>query len=453
MSLDWQPPSHVSRADVIAASAAVIGAPPTPIEEAEDVFRISEVGLDWDIGAMVYSPAESATTPGGKRVGVFLLHGGSQDFRSMEDFARLIATRLRYKVVSMTYPGRLYLGAPDRKWPGDTIRPDGTVRTPIWLAGEDIGPDQYDIIEDTSMRSRYGTRILARARPGTRFFARIAGWPPAFETAMTTACARHFDDSFSVLVHGHSTGGPFVSMLSQRVANIGGVLAVENSPFGYIQERARIYTGNLERAAVGKPERTLEESRRADRFDDLSIRTWREEARYLGPEAAAAEGASALLRLPELMEQVFETWERSKIQASFKCEYLITRNVAQSLEAAAIVTADRLGLDAQATTALVARYVGMTRELSGPDVKPVPPTLFGITSASRDHPPEVYRDVILPAYAEMDPAPRTALTQFEAGVHDYTKPEPDLPMGVAPAVIAGWSDAISAGFFEPGGPW
>ena len=31
---------------------------------------------------------------------------------------------------------------------------------------------------------------------------------------------------FSVYAHGHSTGGPYVSMLSQRVANIAGVIAI-----------------------------------------------------------------------------------------------------------------------------------------------------------------------------------------------------------------------------------
>jgi len=30
---------------------------------------------------------------------------------------------------------------------------------------------------------------------------------------------------FSIYVHGHSTGGPYVSMLSQRIPNIAGVIA------------------------------------------------------------------------------------------------------------------------------------------------------------------------------------------------------------------------------------
>ena len=123
---DWRPPESLTRGEVVATSDELLASPEGGFEEYEDVFRISEVGLDWDIGVMVYEPPsdETAATPNGTPVGVFLLHGGSQDFRSMEAFARLIAGRLRYKVVSMTYPGRLYLPSPDRIWPGDTINPD-----------------------------------------------------------------------------------------------------------------------------------------------------------------------------------------------------------------------------------------------------------------------------------------------------------------------------------------
>jgi len=445
----FQLPTVVTRERVVEESKALLASEELPIREHEDVFRISSVGLEWDIGVKVYDPAAKVERmPNGAKAGVFLLHGGSQDFRSMEPLSRLIATRLGYKVVSMTFPGRLYLNAPDRKWPGETIRPDGTVRTPIWLAGEEIGPDQYDVVEDDSMRPRYGIRVLAKARPGTIFHARMAGWPAAFEDAMKEACRRHFNEEYSVLVHGHSTGGPFVTMLSQRVPNIAGVVAIENSPFGYIQEQARHFTGNIERRNLGLAPKTLRDAVRSDPFDELSIRTWREEARYAGPEAAATEGTAALLRLPELMEEVLGAWERVKIQANFKCEYPITRNVVSALEAAALATAERLGLDSEETQHLVDRYLGMTRELSGPGVKPVPPTLFGITRASRDHPEEVYREVILPMYAAMEPPPRTALTRFEAGVHDYMKAEPGLPFGVAPSVVTGWRTAVDNSFFE-----
>jgi hypothetical protein len=431
-------------------SDAVLSAPDIDITESEDVFRIESVGLDWDIGVRVYQPRDAdalAVTPDGRRIGLLLLHGGSGDFRSVEGFARLIAKKAGYKVASMTYPGRFYLEHQDRQWPGDTVRPDGSLRTPIWLHGETVERSDYDVVHDTSMRSREGTRILARAHRGTRFYDRMASWPAAFEDAMKETCRRHFDSRYAVLAHGHSTGGPFVAMLSQRVSNLVGVLAIENSPYGYIQERARLHTGNVERRDAGLHERTFAEAIRSDRFEDLAIRTWRDKARYLGPEIASAEGAHGLMRLPELIEDVMESWEKTTAQANFKCEYLVTRNITTSLEAAAKATAGRLGLDDSGTSALVNRFLGLTRELSDKDALPVPPTYFMITKNSRDHTEDVYRSVVLPMYAAMEGSPRTGLTVFDAGVHNYAKPEPDLPMGVAPTVIALWQRAIDGEFF------
>jgi hypothetical protein len=436
--------------DVIEMSDAVLASPDIEIAESEDVFRLSSVGLDWDIGVRIYEPKHRASVArytDGRMIGLLLLPEGSSDFRAAEEFARLLARKARFRVATMTYPGRLYLEADDRKWPGDTVRADGSLRTPIWLSGEAVDRSDYDVVEDTTVRAREGTRILARARPGTRFYDRMAGWPAAFEDAMIETCRRHFPDDFAILAHGHSTGGPLVSMASQRISNLVGVLSIESSPFGYIQERARLYTGNLERSAAGLGPRTQDQARRRDRFEDLQVRTWRDKARYLGPEIASAEGVHGLMRLPELIEDVMESWATGTIQANFKAEYVVTSNITTSLEAAATVTAARLGLSASQRHDLIDRYVGMTRELSGPSARPVPPNYFMVTKASRDHTEDVYRNVVLPAYAEMDPAPRTGLTALGAGVHDYTKPELDLPMGVAPAVVALWQHAIEGGFF------
>lgn len=77
----------------------------------------------------------------------------------------------------------------------------------------------------------------------------------------------------------------------------------------------------------------------------------------------------------------------------------------------------------------------------------MPPFLFVISKDSRDHNPEVYRDVIIPAFQAMDPAPRVAVTRFLAGGHFYTKPEPDLPVGIAPAAAQFYHAAITGGFF------
>ena len=204
-------------------------------------------------------------------MGVFLLHGGAGDFKTMDSRAQLLAGRFGYLVVSGTFPGRFYLDDESRDWPGDTINADGSVRTPIWGGGEHIHFDEYDVLTDESMRSRYGRRTVARALDGTRFKARLAASPWAMETACQEMMTRHFDsETTSIYVHGHSTGGPLQFLMSQRVPNVEGILAIENSAFGYVNLAKHQWAGS--------PTRT-------DRFDELCIRTWRDLARYAGPEA------------------------------------------------------------------------------------------------------------------------------------------------------------------------
>jgi hypothetical protein len=399
---------------------------------------------------MVYEPEDSSKIPvgaDGRKVGAFLLHGGSGDYKAMERLALLLVRKFGYKVVSGTFPGRLYLPDPSRDWPGDTVHPDGTVRTPIWKEGEVITPDQYDVVSDTSMRMRYGTRTLARAKPGTHFYYRMAAWPVAFEEGMIEANRRHFPEGeYSVYGQGHSTGGPFICMLSQRIPNCTGGLAAENSPFGYICDLRDRWGGSL--GKITGYERVEKEGKpRTDPFNELYIRSWRDRARYAGPEALGQEGPTALMRLPALMEDVLNSWEKSKLRPQFKAEYIVTHNIAASLTEAARVTAKRLEMDSETTESLVKRYVGYAQELSGPGVKPVPPFLFGISKDSRDHSLEVYKEVIVPAFQAMKPAPKVHVTQFGAGVHWIWSPEKDLSMGIAPAVVRSWNDAIMGGFF------
>jgi hypothetical protein len=101
------------------------------------------------------------------------------------------------------------------------------------------------------------------------------------------------------------------------------------------------------------------------------------------------------------------------------------------------------------TNALVARYIGFTRELEGPNVKPVPPNLFMISAHSRDHSKEVYEQVIIPLYQKMNPSPKTALIQFDAGKHGYMSGDDDegLDLGIGPAVFRVWDEAIKGGWF------
>jgi hypothetical protein len=449
---DWVPAPTVPREEVIAASAEILALPDIPYTEREDVFRIEALGMQWDIGVRVYEPVDpSAVAVGGdgKKIGGFLLHGGQDDWRQVEPLARLLTGKFGWKTVCGTFPGRLYLPDASRNWPGDTLNQDGTARTPIWLDGEFVTPDQYDVIKDAGNRARDGVRTLARAKPGTRFYHRMAAWPAAMERGMVEANRRHFAvDEYSVYFQGHSTGGPMVSMLCQRVPNCAGVLAAENSPFGIVNARKHQWGGTLgkiegyERVAApaDKPVKN-------DKFNELYLRTWRDLARYRGPEALGKEGPAALMRLPWLMEEILDEWAQKTERPRFKCEYTITHDIRPSLTEAAHVNADRLGLDGAGRDALVAQFLGYTEPLTGPDAKPVPPYLFGISKDSRDHSPEVYAEVILPMFREMTPAPKIALTRFMAGVHTIWTPEEDLPLGIVPVVIKQWHDAIVNGWF------
>jgi hypothetical protein len=427
----WEPPESVAREALVEISRRVLDRPDIALTQTEHVFRVNEAGMDWDIGVMIYQPDANhiLTGPDGRKVGMFLLHGGSGDYKSLEPLALLLARKFGCRIVSMTYPGRLYLDDASRDWPGDTIGTDGNVRTPIWLTGEHITPDQYVLEKDLSLRARYGTRLVARATPGTVFWNRMAGWPLAFEAAMKQACRDHLPESeYSIYVHGHSTGGPFVHMLTQRVENVMGVVGIENSPFAYIYQKM-----------IG-----IEWD---GPFNDLLIRTWRDIARYKGAEVLSEEGPDALLRLPWLMEEVFEAWEKKTARAQFKAEYPLHYNCVAALSAAAKATAERLELGARETDALIARYVGYGRELTGTGVRPVPPILLITAAHSRDHTRERYEKVVLPMLRAIRPQPKVRVTYFGTGIHAYETPEDGLPMGLAPAAADMWHDAITQGYF------
>lgn len=447
----WTPPVEYSREEVIAISDRLLAQPDIPLKQTEDIFRIHEVGLDWDMGCMVYEPkdpSQVAVGADGKKIGIFLLHGGSGDYKSMEAIAKLYAGKFGHKAVAMTFPGRHYFDSPTRDWPGDTINKDGTVRTPIWLRGEKITPDMYEVVNDDTKRLRYGVRTVARAKPGTIFYDRMAGWLPAFETAMKDAMRRHFPEGeYSIYVTGHSTGGPHVFMMCQRVPNIAGVIAVENSPFGFIQEEQHNWSGALGKVA-GFERVSKKPAPRTDPFDELYIRTWRDRARYAGPEALGQEGPAALMRLPWLMEEILDWWNKTKMRPQFKAEYILTHNIKASLRKAAEATAKRLGLSGPEKEALIKRYLSLPYPVTGPGAKPVPPVLFGISKDSRDHSPEVYEEVVLPMFRDrIDPAPKVMVTRFGAGVHVYTKAETDLPLGIGPAVAEFYHQAITGGYF------
>lgn len=312
----YEPPPEVSREEIVRISNTVMVMPDIKVKSREEIFRIRVLDMDWDIGGMVYEPEDPSKIPvgpDGKKIGVFFLHGGSGDHRSMEKQSLLVARKFGYKVATMTYPGRLYLPDPSRDWPGDTINPDGSVRTPIWKAGEIITRDQYEVIKDASdlnMRKRYGTQIQAAAEEGTVFYYRMAAWPMAFEEAMKEVCRRNFPErEYSIYANGHSTGGPFVNYLTQRVPNIVGYVGMESTPYSFIYARMMAVQESVDWKIP---------------FNNLTIRTWRDIARYEGPQALAKEGPPALRRLAMLMEEVFEKWEKQTTPPRSRLNTLFT---------------------------------------------------------------------------------------------------------------------------------
>ena len=441
--------SSLTRDQVIEVSDKLLNAATLELEETEDIFRVESLGLEWDFGVGVYQPkdpARQAVGPDGRKIGIFMLHGGSGDYKLMAPVARAYAS-LGHKVVSMSLPGRLYLPDPSRDWPGDTINADGSVRTPIWKADEFILPDQYDVIIDESKRTRYGRRTVARAKPGSLFYLRMAGWPAAYEVGATEAMRRHLpEQEFSIYGTGHSTGGPHIFMMSQRVPNMAGVLAVEHSPFGVIQARQHAWSGSLGKIS-GFDRVSTTPAPRSDPFNELYIRSWRDLARYRGPEALGQEGPQALMRLPWLMEEVVDGWERAKKRPQFKAEYIITHNIESSLRAAARATAENLGMSTAETEALENRFAGYPHPISQEGSRPVPPVLIIIAKDSRDHNIDVYREVIIPSFEELAPTTKVRLVQLGAGVHSYWQAEADLPDGVAPVAAKINHDAIMNGYF------
>ena len=427
----WEPPSTLAREQILAASDEVLGRPDLPLTEREDLIRLDVLGLKFDVGGKVYQPADESRIPrgaDGKRVGAFLLHGGAGDHRNMEPLARLLAGKLGYRVATMTFPGNLYLLDPSHAWPGDTIEPDGRVRVPMFCKDEPITPDQYDLVQDHSdpvIWAKYGTFHFLEAKEGTPFYDWLAALPVAFDEGMREICRRNFPaDDFSVYGHGHSTGGPFVHLMLQRVPNVAGLIGMESSPFGAIFSKMQGH---------GWPYP----------FNRVVLRTWRDVARYAGPQA----GPEGMWRLPQLMEEVLAQWDASKSRPNLKAEYPIHLASFDALEAAARATARRLKLDDAETEALVRRYRAYPVPLEGPDVKPVPPLLYGITKGSRDHRPERYHGILLPALAALNPAPKARVVEFGTGVHSYLKPEEGLPSGIGPAIAGLWDDAIREGYY------
>ena len=423
----WEPPAAVALPEVLELNEQVLALPDQPIVIAEDIFRIQVLAMEWDIGAVIYEPKDKKKIPvgpDGKKVGVFLLHGGVSDFKSVERIAKTLASKFAVKVATMTFPGRFYFPDASRDWPGDVEYDDGTARTPLWSKETRITEDQYTIVQDTSKREEYGTLVSLSAKTGTEFFYRMAAWPAAFEAAVKETARRQFpENEFSIYMHGHSTGGPFAMMASQRMANIAGLLGYGSSPFG------RMYP------LVSGDDWEFP-------FHQLRLRTWRDTARYMYEGMKDKD-----IGLPMLIELTFERWESAKKRPNFKAEDFIHKNSTKALEAAAKVSAERLKLSHRDSDALVQQYLGYTREMTGPGVKPVP-NFLSIHGINDDTVTLQRCHRSLPLFAQLDPAPTVRAISLGAGVHSWSWTDDKLPQGIVPSVARLWYDAIVNGFFQ-----
>ncbi|HYJ15137.1 MAG TPA: hypothetical protein VE170_06575, partial [Candidatus Limnocylindria bacterium] len=61
----WEPPQVVSFDEVLKLNDDVTARAGTPIDISEDIFRIHELELDWDIGVVRYTPQDASRIPTG----------------------------------------------------------------------------------------------------------------------------------------------------------------------------------------------------------------------------------------------------------------------------------------------------------------------------------------------------------------------------------------------------
>jgi hypothetical protein len=176
-------------------------------------------------------------------------------------------------------------------------------------------------------------------------------------------------------------------------------------------------------------------------FNQLRLRTWRDTARYMFEGMKHQE-----IGLPMLIELTFERWESAKKRPNFKAEDFIHKNSTKALEAAARASAARLKLSNRESDGLIERYLGYTKELSGPGVKPVP-NFLSIHGVNDDTVTLNRCERSLPLFARLDPAPKVCPVSLGAGIHSWGWTDDKLPQGIVPAVAKLWHDAIMNGFF------
>jgi hypothetical protein len=105
-----------------------------------------------------------------------------------------------------------------------------------------------------------------------------------------------------------------------------------------------------------------------------------------------------------------------------------------------------LKLSNRDSDALVQRYLGYTRELSGPGTKPVP-NFLSIHGVNDDTVTLGRCQRSLPLFAKMNPPPNVRSVSLGAGIHSWGWSDQQLPQGIVPSVAKLWYDAITNGFF------
>ena len=96
---EWQPPERVSREETIARSDAVLAqARPAAARRPRTSSASTRSGSTGTWASRVYEPADAAQVArgaDGKKIGIFLLHGGSGDYKSMEPMAQAVRREVR----------------------------------------------------------------------------------------------------------------------------------------------------------------------------------------------------------------------------------------------------------------------------------------------------------------------------------------------------------------------
>jgi hypothetical protein len=121
------------------------------VRRTEDLFRLSALGLDWDIGVRVYEPQPRTTIRARRRRKavrhLFCCMAAPGDFKSNGKVRAPLRGEVRLQGRHHDVPGEALSRRSEPRLARDTIRPDGTVRTPIWHHGEYVTPDQYVLVQ------------------------------------------------------------------------------------------------------------------------------------------------------------------------------------------------------------------------------------------------------------------------------------------------------------------